>query len=69
MADGRAVFAGVPGPDVFLAPVLEQVNERAFQPYMNGKIATDQALAQGMKPLREFMVRQTRDGYEVENDS
>lgn len=44
-----------------MAPVLEQVNERAFQPYMDGKATTAQALDEGMRPLREFMIRQTRE--------
>jgi flagellar biosynthetic protein FliP len=44
-----------------MAPVLHQVNDRAFQPYMEGKISTEQALSRGMSPLRDFMVRQTRE--------
>ncbi|MCE3261335.1 MAG: flagellar biosynthesis protein flip [Pseudoduganella sp.] len=44
-----------------MAPVLEQVNRAAFQPYMAGKLSTSQALERGSQPLRDFMVRQTRE--------
>jgi flagellar biosynthesis protein FliP len=44
-----------------MTPVLEQANERAFTPYMNGKIAADAAVTEGLRPFREFMIRQTRE--------
>jgi flagellar biosynthetic protein FliP len=44
-----------------MLPVLDQVDKSAFQPFMSGKIATEQALKSGMLPLREFMLRQTRE--------
>jgi len=44
-----------------MAPVLEQVNESAFQPYVSGKATTEQAATAAMKPLRDFMIRQTRE--------
>ena len=44
-----------------MLPVLNQIDKTAFQPYMNGKISTDRALNNGMLPLREFMLRQTRE--------
>lgn len=44
-----------------MTPVLTEINTRAYQPYINGKMNTEAALAEGVKPLREFMVRQTRE--------
>lgn len=44
-----------------MLPVLNQANSQAFQPYMEGKMAAAPALEAGLKPLREFMVRQTRE--------
>lgn len=44
-----------------MMPVLKEVNDKAFQPYMQGRVSTEKALKQGMTPLREFMVRQTRE--------
>lgn len=42
-------------------PVLQQVNTEALQPFMAGKVGVEQGLEAGMRPLREFMVRQTRE--------
>ncbi|MBV8464750.1 MAG: flagellar type III secretion system pore protein FliP [Burkholderiales bacterium] len=44
-----------------MMPVFNQVNGKAFQPFMDGKMASGLALQEGIKPLREFMVRQTRE--------
>lgn len=44
-----------------MLPVLNQIESAAFQPFMTGKIGTEQALKNGMLPLREFMLRQTRE--------
>jgi flagellar biosynthetic protein FliP len=44
-----------------MAPVLERVNSTAFQPFMDGRMTTQAAYENGVKPLREFMVRQTRE--------
>lgn len=44
-----------------MAPVLEQVNREAFQPFMAGKIGMEAGYTKGMVPLRDFMVRQTRE--------
>jgi flagellar biosynthetic protein FliP len=44
-----------------MSPVLQKVNEEAFQPFMSGSLATEAAYAKGSGPLREFMVRQTRE--------
>jgi flagellar biosynthetic protein FliP len=44
-----------------MSPVLTQVNQQAFQPFMEGKMAAEPAFDKALKPLREFMVRQTRE--------
>lgn len=44
-----------------MAPTLQQMNATAMQPFMAGKLDTEPALQAGVRPLREFMVRQTRE--------
>ena len=44
-----------------MAPTLERLNGGALQPFLAGRISTDQALARGGAPLRDFMLAQTRD--------
>jgi flagellar biosynthesis protein FliP len=44
-----------------MSPVLQKVNGEALQPYMAGKMATEAAYAKASAPLRDFMVRQTRE--------
>lgn len=44
-----------------MSPVLTQVNQQAFQPFMNGKMAATPAFDTALKPIRDFMVRQTRE--------
>jgi flagellar biosynthetic protein FliP len=44
-----------------MAPTLEQVNDTAIQPWMDGKIEQSAMLAEGVKPFRAFMLRQTRE--------
>lgn len=44
-----------------MSPVLNRVNEEAFQPFMAGKLSMEQAYGKGAQPMREFMVRQTRE--------
>ncbi|UGQ49205.1 flagellar type III secretion system pore protein FliP [Massilia endophytica] len=44
-----------------MKPVLHDAHQLALQPYLDGKLAAAPALAAGVKPLREFMVRQTRE--------
>ena len=44
-----------------MSPVLQVLNEQAFQPFMNGSMGMEAAYAKGTGPLREFMVRQTRE--------
>lgn len=44
-----------------MSPVLTSLNEQAFQPFMSGAMGMEDAYAKGVGPLREFMVRQTRE--------
>lgn len=44
-----------------MAPVLQQVNQSAVQPFVNGQITQEEAFDTGMKPVREFMFKQVRE--------
>jgi flagellar biosynthetic protein FliP len=44
-----------------MAPTLQEVKSKAYQPFMENKISMEKAADAGVKPLREFMVRQTRE--------
>lgn len=44
-----------------MSPVLEAVNQQALQPFMAGKLGLEAGYEKGAGPLREFMVRQTRE--------
>ncbi len=44
-----------------MSPVLHKVNQDAVQPFMSGKLSMESGYSLGMAPLREFMVRQTRE--------
>jgi flagellar biosynthetic protein FliP len=44
-----------------MSPVLTNLNDHAFQPFMSGALGMEDAYAKGLAPLREFMVRQTRE--------
>lgn len=51
---------------IFLAlfsmqPVWNKVNESAWIPFQSNKISVEEAFSEGVKPLREFMIRQTRE--------
>ncbi|MCP5497619.1 MAG: flagellar type III secretion system pore protein FliP [Leptospiraceae bacterium] len=41
-----------------MAPTIERINEKAFTPYVDGKIDTSAFFEKSMVPLREFMLRQ-----------
>ena len=43
-----------------MGPVFSAVNHDAIQPYMKGEITQSQAFDKGMKPMRGFMLKQTR---------
>ncbi len=44
-----------------MSPVAEQVNTQALQPYLNGEITQQEAFDIGTKPIRHFMLSQTRE--------
>jgi len=44
-----------------MLPVFTQLNESAFSPYLEGKMTLGEAAQDGLKPLRDFMIRQTRE--------
>ncbi|MES2938203.1 MAG: flagellar type III secretion system pore protein FliP [Pseudomonadota bacterium] len=44
-----------------MSPVLQKLNDDAVQPFMAGKLGLEQAYQKGSGPLRDFMVRQTRE--------
>jgi flagellar biosynthetic protein FliP len=44
-----------------MSPVLQKVNQEAFEPFMAGKLSMEDGYKKGVLPLREFMVRQTRE--------
>lgn len=45
-----------------MSPVLSQIQRDAYDPYQRGAITEAQALDAAAKPLRAFMLRQTRQG-------
>jgi flagellar biosynthetic protein FliP len=44
-----------------MAPAIQQINSASLQPLMAEKIDIATAVASGVQPLRDFMVRQTRE--------
>lgn len=54
---GLALFMTV----FVMSPVWQEVNRTAFVPYNAGKISQAKAFEAGMKPLSQFMLRQTRE--------
>jgi flagellar biosynthetic protein FliP len=42
-----------------MAPVFSDMNVNAYQPLIRGEISESEAMERGMKPLREFMLKQT----------
>ncbi len=44
-----------------MSPVLQRMNQDALQPFMQSKLSMEAGYERGMAPLREFMVRQTRE--------
>jgi flagellar biosynthesis protein FliP len=43
-----------------MGPTLDKVYTEAYQPYQANQIAFDEALKRGEVPMREFMLKQTR---------
>lgn len=44
-----------------MAPVMNQVNDEAVQPFMSGEIKQEAAIERGIAPIKEFMLKQTRE--------
>jgi flagellar biosynthetic protein FliP len=44
-----------------MQPVLQRLNDGALQPYLDGKVKMSTAAERGIEPLKDFMVRQTRE--------
>jgi len=44
-----------------MMPVFDEINQRAFQPYMAGTLEPEKAIDAALAPLRGFMIRQTRE--------
>jgi len=54
---GLALFLTI----FIMMPTFQQVNEQAVQPYLNEEITQMDALGEASTPLKEFMVKQTRE--------
>ncbi len=44
-----------------MSPVIDKIYTDAYQPFSEDKISMEVALEKGAQPLREFMLRQTRE--------
>jgi len=44
-----------------MQPVWQAINQQAITPYMGGEIEYQQALTEAGRPLKDFMLRQTRE--------
>ncbi|MDR3563791.1 MAG: flagellar type III secretion system pore protein FliP [Negativicutes bacterium] len=44
-----------------MSPYIDKVNTTALQPYLAGTITQDNAMTAALKPMREFMLKQTRE--------
>jgi flagellar biosynthetic protein FliP len=44
-----------------MAPTWGKINNEALQPYLKGQLTQTEAFDKGVKPLREFMLRQTNE--------
>jgi flagellar biosynthetic protein FliP len=53
---GLALFLSM----FIMGPVLSEMNAKGVQPFISGEKTQSQAFADGVQPLREFMVRHTR---------
>lgn len=54
---GLAIFLTL----FIMQPVYNEVNTKAIQPYLENKITQDQAFEEASKPLKSFMLKQTRE--------
>lgn len=53
---GLALFLTI----FIMQPVYSEINNNAFKPFMENKINQEEAMKAASKPLREFMLKQTR---------
>ena len=44
-----------------MSPYIDQINKNGIQPYLAGTITQEEAMTESIKPLREFMFKQTRE--------
>ncbi|MDF2557291.1 MAG: fliP [Bacillales bacterium] len=44
-----------------MGPTFSQINQNAFQPFMDGKMGQQEAFKAAASPLKEFMAKQTRE--------
>ncbi|MBN1899285.1 MAG: flagellar type III secretion system pore protein FliP [Spirochaetes bacterium] len=44
-----------------MSPALNEMNEKALQPYLARQISADQFYERGIQPIRQFMFKQTRE--------
>lgn len=44
-----------------MSPVISEINETAFQPYMNEEISQSEAFGIAQAPIKRFMLKQTRE--------
>lgn len=44
-----------------MSPVIQEVNQTAVQPFMQGTLSIDDAYERAVLPMRAFMVKQTRE--------
>jgi len=44
-----------------MSPVINDIHQNAATPYIDGELSASEALSTGIKPLRRFMLDQTRD--------
>lgn len=54
---GLALFLTV----FIMAPVYDRVNREAIEPFLANRITQEEAQERGSKPLKEFMLKQTRE--------
>ncbi|WP_459909044.1 flagellar type III secretion system pore protein FliP [Desulfotomaculum defluvii] len=54
---GLALFLTI----FIMQPVYQDINREAIQPYLANQLTYEQATDEAAKPLRDFMVRQTRE--------
>ena len=54
---GLALFITV----AIMSPVFNEVNNKAVQPFMAGEVKQEAAIEAGTAPIKEFMLKQTRD--------